>query len=517
MVLPAVARPHFAARFRRSWRTLRRFRGRLRARARLHVCSRWIAARANLSERAPATARTRALGAVIAVRGEQARAVFAAAGHLPCPPDIPPDVVLADSAAEAANAIAPTVVLKQFLPLMVPAFDPARCNPIGWLRHAGNRVAALGPLRLLPAGVTAHRALAPTARRALRFIHHVEDVQAFHADPVERAGVLVRLAAMGVPVCLADGGPGLEPLLGSELHALMNADMRNADAGARERLSVGMRRAALRDHSLRSRARQVCTAAPGTTPPELPCVTVLLATRRPQFLQRALANVAAQDYPRLELVLALHGDGFARAAVRRAVASLSCPVNTIRRDGDRPLGDVLNAAATVGVGDLLTKMDDDDLYAAHHIWDLVLARQYSGAQLVAKAVETVYLTRTNTTVQQFLGGAETYRWPHLAGGAMMIARGDLERVGGWRPVRCGEDLALIADVRRTGGAVYRTHGVGYVLVRHTGEHTWDVEEADFSAGADAVHRGWHPALAGFEDGPAPPGVAGDVSPPDPLP
>ena len=128
---------------------------------------------------------------------------------------------------------------------MVPAFDPARFNPIGWLRHAGNRVAALGPLPLLPAGVTAHRVLAPTARWALRFVHHVEDVQTFHADPVERAGVLVRLAATGVPVCLADGGPGLEPLLGSELHALMNADMRNADAGARERLSVGMRRAAL--------------------------------------------------------------------------------------------------------------------------------------------------------------------------------------------------------------------------------------------------------------------------------
>lgn len=450
-------------RTRRALRALRRIQKRVRAGSRLHVCRQWLAALANLSERSRATAATQALGAVIAARGERARAV--------------------------------------------PAFDPAQCNPIGWLRYAGHRVAALGPLAHLPAGVSAHHAVPPTARRALRFVHHVEDVQAFHADAVERAGVLVRLAATGVPIHLADGGPGLEPLLGPELHALMSTDMRTADAGARERLSVAMRRAALRDHSLGSRARQVCGAALGRTGPELPCVTVVLATRRPQFLAQALANVAAQAYPRLELVLALHGGGFDKAAVERAVASLPCPAKTIRLARDAPLGDVLNAAVTAASGDLLTKMDDDDLYAAHHIWDLVLAREYSGAQLVAKAVETVYLTRADMTIQRFLGGAETYRWPHLSGAAMMIGRGDLKRIGGWRPLRCGEDRALTADVRRAGGAAYRTHGIGFLVLRHGGEHAWNIEDDDYAIGANAVHRGWQPALAGIEG--AFPAHAGD--------
>ena len=152
----------------------------------------------------------------------------------------------------------------------------------------------------------------------------------------------------------------------------------------------------------------------------------------------------------------------------------------------------------MGVGDLLTKMDDDDLYAAHHIWDLVLARQYSGAQLVAKAVETVYLTRTNTTVQQFLGGAETYRWPHLAGGAMMIARGDLERVGGWRPVRCGEDLSpdrRCPSKRRRRLSNPRRRLSFWCA---TPENIPGTSKKPTSApAADAVHRGWHPALAGY--------------------
>ena len=486
----------------RARRAMHRIRRQLRLRSRLHVCIRWLEACAGRSEHSRATGQTQAPGAEIKVRGERARAVFAPAGRRAPAARQRPDVAPAESAADGTSAVASTAVLPQYRSLGVPVVDPAQYNPVGWLRHAGRRVAALGPPALLPAGVRAHCALPPTARWALRFVHHVEDVQAYHADPVQRAAVLVRLMAMGIPVHLADGGRDLEPLLGQELHALTNVEIGTADAGARERLSVRMRRAALRDHSLHSRAQQVCAGAPGMPVPELPCVTVVLATRRPQFLARALANVAAQNYPRLELVLALHGEGFENAAVARAVASLSSPVNTLRIDGNRALGEVLNVAATAGTGDLLTKMDDDDLYAADHIWDLVLAREYSGAQLVGKTVETVYLTRTNTTVQRFLGGAETYRWPYLSGSAMMIGRDDLNRIGGWRPVRSGEDRALVTDVHRAGGTVYRTHGIGYLVLRHGGDHAWEIEDADFVVGAHAVHRGWHPALAGMEDAPA---------------
>ena len=38
-----------------------------------------------------------------------------------------------------------------------------------------------------------------------------------------------------------------------------------------------------------------------------------------------------------------------------------------------------------------TKVDDDDRYGPEHIWDLVLARQFSGATVVGKGAEFVYL------------------------------------------------------------------------------------------------------------------------------
>ena len=49
---------------------------------------------------------------------------------------------------------------------------------------------------------------------------------------------------------------------------------------------------------------------------------------------------------------------------------------------------LLGAEATrVAQGTLLTKVDDDDLYGPEHVWDLVLARCYSGAAVVGKGAE----------------------------------------------------------------------------------------------------------------------------------
>ena len=444
------------------------------------------------------------LGAEIAALGARARAAFAASsrvahdvdgGHV--------DVVLADTPAQAAGIEAPAVILCEAPALAVPALDPALDNPIGWVREVEHRIAALGPRRLLPPGVRAHRAVTAGDRDVLRHCHHLEDVAAFHAGAAERAGTLARLAARGVPVHLADRDPALPTLLGAELHGLMTEEIAGAGAAAREALSIAMRRAALRTHSLRARARQVCAGA-GTEAPELPRISVLLATRRPGHLAAALASVARQRYPRLELVLALHGPGFAPDAVKRAIAGFPHPVKLLRLDGSRPLGSVLGAAADAASGVLLAKMDDDDLYGAEHLWDLALAREYSGAALVGKFPATVYLARSDRTVRRRRVPSETWS-SSITGGTMLIGRADLERVGGWRRIPRYEDEALVHDVLRAGGGVYRTHDAGYLMIRHGDRHTWEADDTEFLVGAEAVHRGWRPALAGIENAPRPDG------------
>ena len=441
------------------------------------------------------------LGVEIAALGPRARAVFQASARVVHGLNgRSVDVALADTPAEAMGIDTPAAVLAAAPALSIPAFDPAVHNPVGWVREVESWAAALGPVGLLPPGVRARRTAADDLD-ALRHCHHVEDVAAFHAGAAERAGTLARLAASGVPVHLADRDPALEELLGAELYALMTTPMGRAGAAAREARSIRMRRAALRGHSLGARARQLCAAA-GVDPPELPRVSVLLATRRPGRLAMALANVARQRYPRLELVLALHGPGFEDAAAARAAAGLAHPVTVLRVGGECPLGAVLNMATAAAAGPLLAKMDDDDVYGAEHLWDLVLAREYSGAALVGKFPATVYLARRDRTVRRRRVPGETWS-RSITGGAMLIGRAALERAGGWRPLRRHVDAALVEDVARGGGGVYRTHDAGYILVRHGEGHTWEADDAVFLAQAETVRPGWQPDLAGIGDVPPP--------------
>ena len=378
---------------------------------------------------------------------------------------------------------------------LAPAFDLRVDNPIHWPRDAAARVAALGPLDRLPAGVRAGRAVRRRDPLALRRYHHVEDAAAFHADPVTRAGELARLAAAGVVVHAADADSRLGALLGADLLRLLTADAAALDAGARELRSVALRRAALRAHSSWAR-----------NPANLPSVSILLPTRRPALLPQALAAVAGQTYPRLELVLGLHGNEPAFRDAARLAAELPLPHRIVPVAGSAPLGAVLNAAVAAAGGELLTKMDDDDRYGADHVWDLVLARAYTGAQLIGKGSEFVYLAASDRTVHRNRGQGEAYR-DFLVGGTMLIARDDLARVGGWRNVPLGEDLGLIEDVLRAGGAVYRTHGIGHLLIRHGDRHAWAAGDDYFLSIADGVSRGCNAALAGLPDV-VPPAPAG---------
>jgi len=377
-------------------------------------------------------------------------------------------------------------------PLAVPAFDPRIWNPIRWQRAVGNEAAALGPVERLPPGIVAHHVVHRDDLLRLRRMHHVEDVQAFHADVTTRAGDLVRLAAGGVVVHLADGEVRLRAWLGDELYDVMTTDPSDFDAGTRELHSIRMRRIALRDHSRQAHTQQRGEEArPDPSP-----VSILLATRRPRFLPHALAAVARQTYPRLELVLALHGEGF--DDVERRVAGVPHPTKVVRVAAREPLGAVLNVATAASSGTLLTKMDDDDLYGADHVWDLVLAHEYSQAQVVGKGVEFVYLAASDQTIHQLSGDGEHYRARTLAGGTLLVARHDLDRVGGWRQVQRGVDLGLIEDILRARGCVYRTHGAGFMLIRHGYRPVWDVSDERFLAQADLSFQGWIPALADAE-------------------
>ncbi len=481
----------------------------------------------------------------IAARGRHAEAVFAASREIDRREGRTSDVVLADD-SDCVGAVddGTAVVLLADLAesALVPAFDTEIFNPVDWRVDSGSPKALTGLLDRLRHGNLDHDRAAPErflARwRRLRHAHHVKDIPERHRDALSRAAALTSLAATGAVVRLTDHAtsptgdpaagdsgavgsgagdsgasdsstqPELRRLLGAELYEAMTDPMiPGADRHQRELISIKTRRAALKGHSLRARVDQVVRAAtrPGGadfTKGGFPVVSVLLATRRPERLAEAVAAVAAQTYPRVELVLAPHGGGFDPADVQHALEALPHQAKVVPVSERQPLGAVLNAATNASSGALVTKFDDDDYYSADHLWDLVLAWDYSGAQLVGKGSEYVYLGRSDCIVHRFEGRGERHiNWGSLAGGAMLISRSHLDIVGGWAHVPSGVDKALIESVRRHRGAIYRTHGAGYVLVRHNDGHTWSAEDAYFLEQADQLCEGLDLRFAGITTAP----------------
>ena len=254
-------------------------------------------------------------------------------------------------------------------------------------------------------------------------------------------------------VCVVSGAESLTEQQRVQLRASgVVLSINPIDASEIDAISVAGRSIALREH----------TAQPLIY--GWPSVTMILATHRPDFLHRIVEMLSQQTYPTLELVVLTHGFDL-DDHIGSHLSELRYPVIHQELPAHVNLGEVLGVGTSLASGELITKIDDDDFYGPEHVWDLVTARMYSGAQIVGKALDHIYLAAQDRTVFRPTYAAEKYA-DFVAGGTMLISQGDLRSVGGWRPVPKSVDRALLDRVAQHGGLIYRTHGRGYIYVRH---------------------------------------------------
>ena len=304
------------------------------------------------------------------------------------------------------------------------------------------------------------------------------------AGPLEAVRRAVHLAASGVPV-VGDPPPWAVPLLGEELARALTGPVDLTDRLRREEASVRRRRAALATHGARAWRRRLAERH-GVQRTPSPAVSVLLPTRRPEMLGFALRQVGRQRGVELELVLAAHGfepDPSALATLREQ----GTRVTVVPVDADVSFGEVLNRAVEAAAHDVLLKMDDDDWYGPDFVADLMLALDYSGADVAGCPPEFTWLAPLGITTRSS-APTEVYRH-FVAGGTIMTTRGVLREVGGFRDTVRYVDANLLAAVTASGGSVYRAHGLGYVLRRGETGHTWDPGLGYF-LGPDRAREQW---------------------------
>jgi hypothetical protein len=326
------------------------------------------------------------------------------------------------------------------------------------------------------------------------------DCSATSLEPTAAARLIIDLAGAGAPLVATALPERIAALVGPDLAAAIEGCDSDglADPLLRERHSIALRRIVHRHHSAYENLA-VVAAARGRAVSASPSVSILMATNRPEMVTFAVEQMCAQDYPNVEILCGLHGFSLPAGARERLLA-VAPHAHCVDVAADRDLGQVLALLAERATGDLVTKWDDDDWYATEHLRDLVAAMRYSGASVVAKAAEYVYLSSSDVTLRRHPTGAETYSTT-VAGGTLMLTRSLLQRIGGWPAGPRRVDRLLLEAVEAVGGSIYRVHGFGYLLRRDslTGSHTWLAEDDYFLSQAIAQRSGLDLQFAGVAE------------------
>lgn len=275
-----------------------------------------------------------------------------------------------------------------------------------------------------------------TALELLRRLTGVRVDRLAAAGPFAQAVLISQLLVAGIPVAAPDLSESVRRLLGPTLSPFVHETpvYRLGDAEARAAWSLDARRAAL----LR------LTSAGGTLV-DRPTVTVIALASDDEVRERLRDEIAAQDWPALEVL-------------------------TTRGTDDEITNLVANAA-----GHSITVMSAHLSYPPQHVTDLVLAQGYGRQRIVGTTVRRTYLEAIDMTVEE-PGHAGERATTTVTAGAILVTRD----VALARP----ELLTAPGGADLTVPKAYATHHLGAArivprgnpeLVDHalsTAEHQW---------------------------------------------
>jgi glycosyltransferase involved in cell wall biosynthesis len=220
-----------------------------------------------------------------------------------------------------------------------------------------------------------------------------------------------------------------------------------------------------------------------------PQLSVIVPTHRPDHVAACLRMVAAQTYRPVELVLVLHRHAPASlpAEARRACDELGARI--VPAPATFTLGECLNAGIAASQGEVIARVDDDDVYAPAYLAEAMDAYLAGKGDVIGKAEQYIYFAASRELVLRFPGGSQGEGQSYLAGATLLFSR-ELGLDPGFRPLQVNEDMAFLDDCLAVGLRLYATSRRHFVRRRYGGtHHTWAPEEAFFREGSLTVRRG----------------------------
>jgi Glycosyl transferase family 2 len=253
----------------------------------------------------------------------------------------------------------------------------------------------------------------------------------------------------------------------------------------RDRIGLRLHRAVLAGHTSGHRVDTLLADAGLGRARRPRRVSAVVPSNRPGQLDHVLEFIGRQDYLALQLVLVLHGLDVDESLKARAKDAGVQDLVIVQAPADVTLGACMNLGVDAADGDLIAKMDDDNVYGTAYLTDLVHAFDYTGAGVVGKLAHYVHLAASGAVL---LRGAEhEHTYVRLVQGGSMVMDGDLVREARFEDVPRAVDTTFLDKVGAGGVLVYSADRFNYVSVRRQDatSHTWQVSDLEMLSTADA--------------------------------
>ena len=213
-----------------------------------------------------------------------------------------------------------------------------------------------------------------------------------------------------------------------------------------------------------------------------PSVSVVVSTIRPAQIDHIIRTVAKQWGVQVQLILVAHKFRVDDQQVHSKVSAAGIEnFKLVRAGEDFSLGDCLNQAVELCDGDFITKMDDDDLYGEHYLFDQVSALRYSGASVVGKQAHYMYLGQSDATLLRF--AEREHRFTNLVMGPTMLGHAEVFKSTLFESRSRGEDTQFLRDVADNGGTIYSADRFNFLQMRagDGNNHTWNLSDAELTS------------------------------------
>jgi len=220
---------------------------------------------------------------------------------------------------------------------------------------------------------------------------------------------------------------------------------------------------------------------------DIPGITVITSTIRPEYIENVFKNYNRQTYPKKEFIIILNKNSMDIKKWKEKAKQYK-NVRVFQLDESVPFGQCYNFCVSKSKYDYIAPFDDDDYYAPNYLNDIVEAFQTSKADVVGKKTRYIYFETSGILALASPKNEHCYV-DHIDGPTLSFNKKIFDKVQ-FTDQPVGIDGQFCRDCNAKGIKMYSTNRFNHVYIRHSSshKHTWVIDDETFLSWCEVIGK-----------------------------